>query len=62
MVKAPVSNAEGAGSIPGQGTKIPHASQHHQQIKMNKIVFLSQLKNKWSKDLKRYLRRYTDGK
>ena len=28
------SDAEGVGSIPGQGTKIPHATEHRQ--KMNK--------------------------
>ena len=27
MVKISTSNAEGVGSVPGQGGKIPHASQ-----------------------------------
>ena len=27
VVKTPPSNAEGTGSIPGQGAKIPHASK-----------------------------------
>ena len=30
------SNAEGTGSIPGQGTKIPHAVQHSQRLKKKK--------------------------
>ena len=30
------SNAGGAGSIPGQGTKIPHASWHGQKLKKKK--------------------------
>ena len=30
------SNAQGAGSIPGQGTKIPHAVQHSQRLKKKK--------------------------
>ena len=32
------SNAGGAGSIPGWGTKIPCAAQHGQKIKINKIT------------------------
>ena len=31
-----VSNAEGAGSIPGQGTKIPRAIWHSQNTKKKK--------------------------
>ena len=30
------SSAGGAGSIPGRGTKIPHAVQHGQILKSNK--------------------------
>ena len=34
VVKTPPSNAGAAGSIPGQGAKIPHASQpKHQNIR-----------------------------
>ena len=33
-----VSNAVGAGSIPGQGTKIPHAVQHGQKRKKKKKI------------------------
>ena len=32
------SNAEGAGSIPGQGTKIPHAVQHNQRLKKKETL------------------------
>ena len=35
VVKMPPSNAEGAGSIPGQGTKIPHAASS-QKLKKKK--------------------------
>ena len=44
VVKASPSNAGGAGSIPGQGAKIPHASRpKNQDIKQ---------KNKFNKDFK----------
>ena len=33
MVRAVPSNAEGKGSIPGQGAKIPHASRPKNQNK-----------------------------
>ena len=33
-LKLQASNAEGTGSIPGQGTKIPHATWHGQKIKI----------------------------
>ena len=33
-LKLQASNAEGTGSIPGQGTKIPHAKWHGQKIKI----------------------------
>ena len=33
VVKTSPSNAGGAGSIPGRGAKIPHASQKNQTIK-----------------------------
>ena len=32
VVKTPGPNAGGTGSIPGQGSKIPHATQHGQKI------------------------------
>ena len=36
MIKAPPSNSEGAGSIPGQGTRIPHATGNVQKVKKKK--------------------------
>ena len=36
MVKNLPSNAGGTGSIPGQGTKIPHASRHLKPVLTNK--------------------------
>ena len=36
MVKNPPSNAGGTGSIPGQGTKIPHATRHLKPVLCNK--------------------------
>ena len=33
MIKTLLSNADGAGSIPGWGTKIPHATQHGKKKK-----------------------------
>ena len=39
VVKTPVSNASGAGLIPGQGTKVPHATGYGQK-------FLKQIKGK----------------
>ena len=48
VVKSSPSNAGGAGSIPGQGAKIPHASwPKSQNIKKQK-----QYCNKFNKDLK----------
>ena len=45
MVKALPSSAEGAGSIPGQGAKIPHASgPKNQNIKWKQYC------NKFNKD------------
>ena len=47
VVKTSPSNAGGAGSIPGQGAKIPHASRpKHQNIE------LKQYCNKFNKDFK----------
>ena len=47
MVKTSPSNAEGAGSIPGQEAKIPHASQpKNQNIKQKQYC------NKFNKDFK----------
>ena len=47
MVKTLLSNAGGAGSIPGQGAKIPHASRpKYQNIKQKQYC------NKFSKDFK----------
>ena len=37
------SNAEGAGLIPGQGTKIPHAVQHCQKKKKKSLGFTSNI-------------------
>ena len=36
VVKTPASTAGGTGSIPGQGTKIPHATWHSQKKKINR--------------------------
>ena len=36
MVKNPPSNAGGTGSIPGQGTKIPHATRYLKPVLCNK--------------------------
>ena len=45
MVKTPLSNAGGEGSIPGWGTKIPHASwPKNQNIKQKQYC------NKFNKD------------
>ena len=44
VVKTSPSNAGGAGSIPGRGAKIPHASQKNQTIKQK------QYWNKFNKD------------
>jgi len=39
VIKTLLSNADGAGSIPGWGTKIPHALQSkNQNIKKNPII------------------------
>ena len=47
VVKTSPSNAGGAGSIPGQGTKIPHASWlKNQNIKQKQYC------NKFNKDFK----------
>ena len=47
VVKTSPSNAGGAGSIPGQRDRIPHASQpKHQNIKQKKYC------NKFNKDFK----------
>ena len=49
VVKASPSNARGAGSIPGRGAKIPHASwPKNQNIKQR------QYGNKFSKDFKKW--------
>ena len=47
MVKISPSKAEGAGSIPGQGPKIPHALQSK-----NQNVNQKQYCNKFKKDFK----------
>ena len=48
MVKTLPSSAGGAGSIPGQGVKIPHASwPKNQNIKQKQYY------NKFNKDLKK---------
>ena len=50
VVKTSLSNAEGAGSIPGQGSKIPHAlwpKKKKQNIKQKQYC------NKFNKDLKK---------
>ena len=48
MVKTSPSNAGGAGSTPGQGAKIPHASQP----KTQKNIKQKQYCNKFNKDFK----------
>ena len=47
VVKTSPSNAEGVGSIPDQGAKIPHASGPKNQITKQKQYF-----NKFNKDFK----------
>ena len=47
VVRTSPSNAGGAGSIPGQGAKVPHASQPKNQNTKQK-----QYCNKFSKDFK----------
>ena len=42
VVKTPSFQCKGAGSIPGWGTKIPHATQHGQKKKKKK----KKIKNK----------------
>ena len=50
VVKTLPSNAGGAGSIPGRGTKIPHASQpKNQSIKQKQYC------NKFNKDFKKIM-------
>ena len=44
VVKTPPSSAWGVGSIPGLGTKIPHAVQRSQKF------FFNFLKNYWGKE------------
>ena len=46
MVKNPPSNARGVCSIPGQGTKLPHASRPKSQNIKQKQYY-----NKFKKDL-----------
>ena len=42
VVKNPPSNAGGAGSIPGQGTKIPHSvGQLNPRAKTTELAFLN---------------------
>ena len=36
-LRLPAFTAGGAGSIPGWGTKVPHATKHGQKIKKKKI-------------------------
>ena len=40
MVKTLSSNAGGAGSVPGQEAKIPHASQPHKKPKHTTVAIL----------------------
>ena len=47
MVKTSRFNAAGAGSIPGQGTKIPHASRPKNQNRKQE-----QYGNKFNRDFK----------
>ena len=49
VVKTSPSNAEGAGLIPGQGAKIPHAS-----LPKNQNIKQKQYCNKLNKDLKKW--------
>ena len=51
MVKTSPSNEGGAGSIPGQGAKIPHASGPKNQ-KKKKSIKQKQYCNKFNNDLK----------
>ena len=58
MVKILPSNAGGAGSIPGQGAKIPHATwPKHQNIKQKQYCnkFNKDFKKKWSTSKKKSL-------
>ena len=36
------------GSIPGQGTKIPHATWHYQKKQMHQLIYLVQPTAPWS--------------
>ena len=47
MVKTSLSNAGGAGSIPGRGARIPHASRPK-----TKNIKQKQYRNKFNKDFK----------
>ena len=40
MVKTPYFHYRGTSLIPGQGTKIPHATQHGHKIGINKIWYI----------------------
>ena len=44
------SSAGDAGSIPGRGTKIPHAARHGQNKKLKTSVHQSLLSRKWKDD------------
>ena len=42
LLRPHAPNAEGMGSIPGQGTKILHTAQHSQKRKKKNLSFLDQ--------------------
>ena len=41
VVKTPCFYARGTGLIRGQGTKITHATQHGQRVKLKKKIFFN---------------------
>ena len=53
VVKILPSNAGGTGSVPGRGTKIPHASPKKPKHKKKKTKNQKQYCNKFNKDLKK---------
>ena len=46
MVKTPHFHCRGPVSIPGQGTKIPHAAQHVQKKNLIPLLFFCPLQQK----------------
>ena len=51
VVKSPLFHCRGVGPIPGQGTKIPHATGHGHQKKKKENTHLIRLLSKIRKEL-----------